>query len=142
MMRKRPIPQPPSHHDLSSMQLEERLEFLQTEIEALQQRNFDKDRGKEFESSYTRVFFLMFVTYWTLFGYMYIIDTNNPWLDAIVPTVGFNISTWGLPVVKEYWIQTPSGNVESYGWNNGIEPGIIRVNDIHVPKQCPIRHKH
>jgi len=83
----------------------ERLELLQTEIEALKQRNFEKDRGKEFESSYTRVIFIMVITYWTLFGYMCIIQTSNPFLDAIVPTVGFNISTWSLPFVKEWWIQ-------------------------------------
>lgn len=84
----------------------ERLNNLQHEVNKLKKRNFEKDRGKEFESSYTRVLFLMAVTYWTLFGYMaLIIQSPNPFLDAIVPTVGFNISTWSLPYVKEWWIQ-------------------------------------
>lgn len=84
----------------------ERLNSLQREVNQLKQRNFEKDRGKEFESSYTRVLFLMAVTYWTLFGYMaLVIKSKNPFLDAIVPTVGFNISTWSLPYVKEWWIQ-------------------------------------
>lgn len=87
------------------LSLSERMERLQAEVEALKQRNFEKDRGKEYEGSYTRIFFLMMITYWTLFAYMYIIETNNPFLDAIVPTVGFNISTWKLPFVKEWWIQ-------------------------------------
>lgn len=73
--------------DPNSLSVPERLDFLQKEIDQLQQRNFEKDRGKEFESSYTRVIFLMVVTYWTLFGYMSIIKTANPFLDAIVPTV-------------------------------------------------------
>ena len=85
--------------------ISERLTHLQKEIDELHQRNYEKDRGKEFESSYTRVIFLMFVTYWTLFGYMALIGTSRPFLDAIVPTVGFNISTWSLPHVKELWIQ-------------------------------------
>ena len=83
-----------------------RMDDLQTEILQLQQRNREKDRGKEFESSYTRVIFLMAVTYFTLLTYMaLVIKSANPYLDAIVPTVGFNISTWSLPYVKEWWIQ-------------------------------------
>jgi len=91
--------------DDASSNISERLKLVEKEIEALKQRNFEKDRGKEFESSYTRVIFIMVVTYWTLFGYMAIIKTNQPFLDAIVPTVGFNISTWSLPHVKVCWIK-------------------------------------
>lgn len=46
----------------------------------------------------------MCITYCTLFGYMSLIGTNNAALNAIVPTVGFNISTWSLPFVKDMWI--------------------------------------
>ena len=84
----------------------ERMNYLQKQINDLKRRNFEKDRGKDFEGSYTRVLFLMVITYWTLFGYMaLVIKSKNPYLDAIVPTVGFNISTWSLPYVKEWWIQ-------------------------------------
>lgn len=90
----------------SPLSVTERLDFLQREIDQLQTRNFEKDRGKEFESSYTRVVFLMAVTYWTLFAYMkLVLKTSRPFLDALVPTLGFNISTWSLPYVKEWWIQ-------------------------------------
>lgn len=77
---------------------------IQDEVDHINRRNIEKDRGKEFETSYTRVIFLMTITYSTLFGYMSIIKTNNPALDAIVPTVGFNISTWSLPYIKEWWV--------------------------------------
>lgn len=69
-----------------------------------------KDRGKEFEGSYTRVIFIMIVTYCTLFGYMTLIGSETPYLNAIVPTVGFNISTWSLPFVKEIWISFKERN--------------------------------
>ena len=102
----------------SMMEIEERLQLMQGEINLLKQRNYEKDRGKEFESSYTRIFFLMAVTYVTLALYMYyVLKTSRPYLDAIVPTVGFNISTWGLPYVKEWWIQI------NYYWQHGeFEP--------------------
>ena len=94
------------HLDTSNLTVEQRLDYLQSEVTALHQRNFEKDRGKEFEGSYARVIFLMVVTYLTLYCYMqWVLKTDFPYLDAIVPTVGFNISTWSLPFVKEYWIQ-------------------------------------
>jgi hypothetical protein len=46
----------------------------------------------------------MAITYATLYGYMTLIGTKNAALNAIVPTVGFNISTWSIPFVKEFWI--------------------------------------
>ena len=46
----------------------------------------------------------MILTYFTLFGYMRLIGTENAALNAIVPTLGFNISTWSIPFVKEAWI--------------------------------------
>jgi hypothetical protein len=46
----------------------------------------------------------MVITYLTLFGYMTLIGTRNAALNAIVPTLGFNISTWSLPHVKDLWI--------------------------------------
>ena len=85
---------------LSMSRLSEQVSTLQREIDELNERNYVKDRGKEFESSWTRVGFLMCVTYGTLFAYMSVIRTAHPALDAIVPTVGFNISTWSLPFVK------------------------------------------
>ena len=66
--------------------------------------NIAKDRGKEFETSYVRVIFIMLITYCTLYGYMTIIGTPKAYLNAVVPTVGFNISTWSVPYVKEVWI--------------------------------------
>jgi hypothetical protein len=47
----------------------------------------------------------MIITYVTLAGYMLIIGSTNPFLNAIVPTVGFNISTWSLPCVKTIWLK-------------------------------------
>ena len=92
--------------NLTNLTIQEEINILKDEINLLKQRNYEKDRGKDFEGSYTRTVFLMVITYATLFCYMYfVLKTARPALDAIVPTVGFNISTWGLPYVKEWWVQ-------------------------------------
>eukprot|EP00981_Chlorochromonas_danica_P001195 scaffold262_cov164-Ochromonas_danica.AAC.19 len=45
----------------------------------------------------------MGLTYATLFLYMLLIGVPNPALNAVVPSIGFNLSTWSLPVVKTFW---------------------------------------
>ena len=51
------------------------------------------------------MWFIMLITYGTLFGYMTLINVQHPALAAVVPTVGFNLSTWSLPFLKILWIQ-------------------------------------
>ena len=41
---------------------------------------------------------------------MYLINVDQPLLNAIVPTVGFNLSTWSLPTLKKWWMA-------HYDWN-------------------------
>ncbi len=64
-----------------------------------------KDLGKTFESSYTRVFCIMCITYVAIFAYMILVHDPNPALSAIVPAIGFNLSTWSLEVIKKIWIK-------------------------------------
>ena len=71
-----------------------------------------KDTGKKFEGSYTRIIVIMFLTYCTLCTYMYLIKVPDPFLNAIVPTVGFNLSTWSLPWIKKIWMAV-------HDWNYG-----------------------
>jgi hypothetical protein len=67
--------------------------------------NLLKDAEKDFEVSYTRMVAIMGLTYATLFGYMYLIGVRHPALNAVVPSVGFNLSTWSLPMVKVVWLR-------------------------------------
>lgn len=67
----------------------------------------------------------MIITYFTLFGYMSLIGTKHAALNAIVPTVGFNISTWSLPYIKDLWI--------SFKNNTGQELASMRRADIGLP---------
>lgn len=70
------------------------------------QGNKEKDRGKEFEGSWCRVVFLMALTYGILYGYLRLIHVQQAELNAVVPAIGFNISTWTVPYVKILWMMT------------------------------------
>ncbi|CAM9374049.1 unnamed protein product, partial [Ectocarpus fasciculatus] len=84
--------------------IDDDVEHLKNQIRILRERNFIKDKGKKFEGSYTRISFIMIITYATISTYMYLIGVKDPLLNAIVPTVGFNLSTWSLPSVKKVWM--------------------------------------
>lgn len=60
---------------------------------------------KDFEGSYTRILFIMVLVYLTIYGYLTYLGVSNPALNAIVPAVGFNLSTWTLPYVKYFWVK-------------------------------------
>jgi hypothetical protein len=36
---------------------------------------------------------------------MFLIGVNRPALNAVIPTIGFNLSTWSLPFVKDCWLR-------------------------------------
>lgn len=63
-----------------------------------------KDQEKQFEGSYTRIVAVMCITYIVVFGYFTFLGAEKPYLNAVVPTIGFNLSTWSLSGIKALWM--------------------------------------
>lgn len=76
---------------------------LEQRIIRIEERNKRVELGKAWETSFTRKFFISLFTYMAIAIYMYAIGINNPWLNAIIPTVGFLLSTLTLSFVKGFW---------------------------------------
>ena len=79
------------------MEIEERLKKIE-------ERNKRVELDKAWETSTTRRIFLTLFTYGALGIYMWAIGINRPWLNSIVPAVGFMISTLTMPWIKEMWV--------------------------------------
>lgn len=77
------------------------LEQISQELEKIKQRNKKVETDKAWEWSIARKMLLMIFTYLALGIYMQAIDINNPWLNAIIPTVWFLLSTLTLPRFKK-----------------------------------------
>ncbi len=77
---------------------------LEKRISDIEERNRKVEADKEWETSKTRKLILMFFTYLSIGLYLQAIGINNPWSNAIVPTIGFFLSTLSLPFIKKYWI--------------------------------------
>lgn len=78
-------------------------EELENRIIQIEERNKKVELDKSWEISFTRKFFVSLFTYLSIAIYMFAIGVANPWLNAIIPTVGFLLSTLTLPLVKEFW---------------------------------------
>ena len=61
--------------------------------------------NKAWETSYTRRVLVALFTYLVIVLYLKFIVGIDPWINAIVPTVGFLLSTLTLRFFKEMWKQ-------------------------------------
>ena len=80
-------------------------EEIEKEILQIKERNKKVETDKSWEKSYTRKILLMIFTYLAVGFYLQAINISMPWLNAIVPSVGFLLSTLTLPYFKEIWVK-------------------------------------
>jgi hypothetical protein len=71
----------------------------------VEQRNVRVEAEKAWETSWVRRILLVSFTYITIGTYMWIIQVSRPWLNAIVPAIGFMISTLSMPFFKALWLK-------------------------------------
>lgn len=86
------------------------LEELNEKINRIEQRNQKVELDKAWETSFVRRFLLMIFTFLAIGLYLNAIQVPNPWLNSIVPAIGFLLSTLTLPFVKQWWIRYNSKN--------------------------------
>lgn len=78
---------------------------LKAEIGKINQRNTNVEIDKAWETSWARRALIAIFTYLAIGIYLWAIKINRPWLNAIVPTVGFMLSTLTLPWFKKIWFK-------------------------------------
>jgi uncharacterized protein (DUF983 family) len=78
---------------------------LEQRIRIVEKRNKNVELNKTWETSYTRRILIIAFTYLAIALYLKFIVRINPWINAIVPTVGFLLSTLTLPWFKALWVK-------------------------------------
>ena len=78
---------------------------IEERLTKIEQRNEKVELDKAWETSWARRFLLTAFTYLAIAIYLWAIDIDRPWLNAIIPAVAFMISTFTVPFLKERWIQ-------------------------------------
>jgi hypothetical protein len=74
-------------------------------IQALEERNKRVEADKGWETSNERRLMLVVLTYIVMNLFMYTIGVRPPYLSALVPTLGFFLSTLTLTWFKQRWLR-------------------------------------
>ena len=78
---------------------------MKAALEAIKQRNQRVELDKAWETSATRKMLIGAMTYIIVVIFLFLIEAPYPFLNAIVPVIGFSLSTATLSWCKEKWIQ-------------------------------------
>jgi len=78
---------------------------LEKRISLIESRNKKVELEKEWETSLIRKICITILTYLLLALYFGLVLKVNTWINAIVPTVGFVLSTLSLSFIKKLWLK-------------------------------------
>ncbi len=79
-------------------------EHIGETIERMLDRNARVEADKAWEQSYTRIGTIALITYASVALVLYIIGVENWYISALVPVIGYLLSTLSLPFIKSWWI--------------------------------------
>lgn len=78
---------------------------LENEIEKIKERNKRVEADKAWETSFFRKVIIAILTYLVIVLFFVFAGLNNPFINAIVPTLGFLLSTLSLSIFKKIWLK-------------------------------------
>ncbi|MCX6741977.1 MAG: hypothetical protein NTX24_02255 [Candidatus Pacearchaeota archaeon] len=79
---------------------------LEKEINKIKERNKKVEDDKAWETSWTRRVILAILTYIVIVIFFYVASLPKPFLNSIVPTLAFILSTLTIPIFKRIWIKS------------------------------------
>lgn len=79
------------------------LQQLEKRVAAIERRNKRVELDKMWETSAARKIAIIVVTYFVVLVFLVIIKNDQPFINAIVPSVGFFLSTLAVGGFKKRW---------------------------------------
>lgn len=77
---------------------------IEERIEIIEARNKKVEADKAWETSIVRRIIIAILTYVLIGIYLSFLKVISPWLNAMVPVVGFILSTLIIQKIKNIWI--------------------------------------
>ena len=78
---------------------------LEKRIAAIEARNKKVEFDKAWEVSWTRRIFIMAIIYATIGVYLHFVVHISPWINGLVPVIGYMLSTITIERLKKWWIK-------------------------------------
>ena len=80
------------------------IEYISKEVDKLKARNTRVEADKAWETSYFRRITIALLTYSIIVIFLFYVGFSEPFVSAIIPTIGFGLSTLVLSFLKKRWI--------------------------------------
>lgn len=90
---------------LGVREMENQISELILRIDKIEERNRRVEADKAWEISKTRIILICILTYIIAVAFMKLVNTKNVILGALIPVIGFYLSTQSLKMVKDYWLK-------------------------------------
>lgn len=82
------------------------IQQLESRLKKIENRNSQVEAAKAWETSWLRKILVALLTYTVISLFLiFVVGLPNPWINALVPTIGFLLSTLSVELVKKIWIQ-------------------------------------
>lgn len=81
------------------------VEQLEQELDKIKQRNKKVEADKAWETSWMRRIVITILTYFVISLFFLVANFPNPFINSIVPTIGFVLSTLSIPYFKNFWLK-------------------------------------
>lgn len=78
---------------------------IEQEIINIKERNARVEADKAWETSYFRKIIIAMLTYIVIVIFFYFAGLSKPFVNAIVPTAGFVLSTLSVTYFRKFWIK-------------------------------------
>lgn len=83
----------------------EEIESLKKEIASIKERNKRVEKEKAWETSSTRRITIVALTYLVMTLIFSIIHVDKPYVNAVIPTLGYALSTFSFRIIQQWWIR-------------------------------------
>lgn len=78
---------------------------LEKRVANLEARNMRVEADKAWEKSWTRRLSIMTLTYIVVAFYLHFVVHITPWINALVPVIGYLLSTLTVSLLKKRWMK-------------------------------------
>lgn len=85
--------------------MEDKIKELENKIENIEKRNKKVEGDKAWGTCFLRKTLIIIMTYIFAVLYLKVADTTNPYFGAVVPCVGFYLSTQTVNFIKKNWLK-------------------------------------
>ncbi len=94
-------------------QLNQRIARLEMGLQEVAERNQRVALQKAWETSKVRIISIVILTYALMCLIFWVLGVNDFASNAIIPTIGYYLSTQSLPAIKAQWLKWQSKKLKS-----------------------------